>query len=93
MKHSLKCPNCGFETKSVAGTGSEGVFLLKTFHCLDCGSLTDVKTGRTDKAISPDSLEFKRAYMKCGNFGSDNIVEWDPVERPCPKCKSKLIKE
>ncbi len=86
-----RCPKCGYNEVISGGRDAGMVVAVETHICRDCRELTDVVTmwymhdapEMVHKEIDPKDFE-------CTECSGKNLVVWDTVKYPCPKCGTKM---
>ncbi len=79
------CNNCNYSAEASTSTEVTMTYVLKPFICKNCNELEMVVVGQfgSEEPINDE------AYMRCRNCHSkDQLVNWKPKKRPCPKCTS-----
>jgi len=92
-KRSMICPICNYEVFTSAGPDRGFRTWTNTYSCVDCKTIMDLVIVRGEFRLTsqggpePDKI---REDQKCENCEGTNFELWDSVNKPCPKCGTKL---
>jgi DNA-directed RNA polymerase subunit RPC12/RpoP len=90
-KLELKCLKCSYQVLTSGGPDRGFIAFTNTYVCLCCNSLVDLVTSQVNdhanKREYPIEITTGHECPKClGN----RFVIWDNIEKPCPRCDTKM---
>lgn len=91
LKKEHRCPKCGYSIVTSGGEDAGMMVSVKTHICNDCKILTDVVImwhvhDDPDMVFKPLNKE----DYSCTECGGNNLLVWDTLKKPCPKCGTKM---
>jgi len=74
--------------------------VVDTYICKSFKKIVDVCIGEYGETYKKGEEQIKKRssydldLYKCPECGSDkNLVKWNKIKRPCPKCGEKIVKD
>lgn len=95
LSTEIICPACGYYVLTDAGPSGGFRVFTNTYICLNCRSLVDLVTGHRDdenqvRRKDPPNIHEGHSCLNCN--GSSFIL-WDIINKPCPKCGTKMSRK
>jgi Zn finger protein HypA/HybF involved in hydrogenase expression len=88
------CPTCGYSAHVCGGHDWGIVAVLKTFTCKECHTLSDVQIGEYGRnykdMVNQNTIDPIPEELICPGCKSYNVRPWNPNNRPCPKCGTRM---
>lgn len=94
MSYQCRCNSCDYSVMSAAGPSGGFIALTDTFVCTSCKVVQDLKIGERQRPtiamLRPEPKFQEPVCRECGK--GDNLIKWDVVKKPCPKCGGEMVK-
>jgi len=99
-RYLFKCKKCGYQVMSSGGKDYGMLAVVDTYVCKSCKEIVDVCIGEYGETYKKGEVQIKKRssfdldFYKCPECGSDNnLVRWNKIKRPCPKCDGQMVKD
>tara|TARA_B100000579_G_scaffold223643_1_gene182991 strand:- start:713 stop:1066 length:354 start_codon:yes stop_codon:yes gene_type:complete len=104
MRYRFQCNKCDYNVES-AGDESMGMqAVVSPYICNDCNIVTDAMVGMygdtylkdwfenpKGSPLSDIALSRKDEFFTCEECEGDNLTDWNPKWRKCPKCSGRML--
>jgi transcription initiation factor IIE alpha subunit len=100
-KFNFKCKGCGYKVTASGGVDYGLIGVTKTFICSSCNNIVDVCVGEFGSTYTREEILEKMkgadsllSFYTCPGCGSgEDLAEWNKQNKPCPRCKGKMVKD
>ena len=106
MSYTFKCNKCDYNVESTGEVSVGMQAVLSPYICNDCNIITDVMVGMSgdvylkewfenpkESPLSDFEVDMKDEFFTCGECDGDNLTDWNPRWRKCPKCNGRMVKD
>lgn len=98
---TYKCNKCEYNVMTSGGPDYGMTAVTDTYICKSCDTIIDVCVGEHGNTYSKEEALRKKdkslidmQYYICPACKSgENLIKWNKLKRPCPKCNGKMIKD